>query len=86
MHKTVSSKIRVDLSADELQAVIKLAEDQIFRVKFIDPKMPGHKKNAEELHAAESALGVLKQALPKQFGMRTPTESDVHLSSKAKAS
>jgi hypothetical protein len=72
-----SSKIRIELTADELQAVVKLAEDQIFRVKFIDPKMPGHKRNGEEIQAAESALAALKACLPKHLGLRSPTHSDV---------
>ena len=85
MAKTATSKISVGLSAVELEALIKLAEDQLFRVKFIDPKMPGHRKNPEQLRAAESAVSTLKESLPKGPGFKTDP-SQIHIASKEKVS
>jgi hypothetical protein len=36
-------KITVQLTAAELQALVTPSENQFFRLKFIDPKMPGYK-------------------------------------------
>jgi hypothetical protein len=61
-------KITVQLSLDELQSLIKLTENQFFRIKFIDPKMPGYKAHPSELEAAQSAVAVLKEALSRING------------------
>jgi hypothetical protein len=82
MPKTATAKIRVDLSAVELEALIKLAEDQLFRVKFIDPKMPGHRKDPEQVRAAESAVSTLRESLPK-VGFKTDP-SQIHIPTKEK--
>jgi hypothetical protein len=63
MPTTADPKIRLELSLQELKAVTALVEDQLFRVKFIDPKIPGHKNDPEQLRAAESALANLKERL-----------------------
>jgi hypothetical protein len=62
MGKPSVPKIHIELTAAELQATITLAEDQLFRVKFIDPNMPGHRANPDQVQAAESALHRLKAA------------------------
>jgi hypothetical protein len=80
------SKVRVELSAEELKALIKLAEDQLFRIKFIDPKMPGHKGNVEQVRSAESAVAALKQAVPKEHGTRPPSPSEFRIGVKEKSS
>ena len=61
-------KINVQLTLDELQALLSMSENQIFRQKFVDPKFPGHKSQPKYLQAAESAMGVLKSALGKEKG------------------
>ncbi len=55
--------VRIELSVEQLQANIRFLEDQIFRVKFIDPKIPGNRTNLEHINAAESALAVMQEAL-----------------------
>jgi hypothetical protein len=56
-------KIKFELSLDELQALITLTENQFFRIKFLDPKMPGYKGRPAEVEAAQSAIVVLKESL-----------------------
>ena len=63
-------KITVRFTAEELQAAAKLSEDQFFRLKYIDPKMPGYKVHPEELRTAQSAVQVLQEALRKEKGPR----------------
>ena len=55
-------KVGVQLSGSELRAVISMLEDQLFRIRFIDRKLPGYKLDAECFQAAESALEQLRAA------------------------
>ena len=63
-------KITLRLTAEELQALVTLSENQFFRLKYIDPKMPGYKVHPEELRAAQSAVQVLQDALKKEKGFK----------------
>lgn len=56
-------KISVSLSLEELQALVTLADNQLFRVKYIDPKMPGYIVQPKELEVASSAVQILGEAL-----------------------
>jgi len=71
----MTKKISVSLSLEQLQAVLTLAENQLFRVKHIDPKMPGYIVRPEELEVATSAMGILGEALKtaKQAKAKTIT-------------
>jgi hypothetical protein len=66
-------KISVELSLEELQAIVTLADNQLFRVKYIDPKMPGYISHPEELAVSKSALQVLQDALNTAKGIKTRT-------------
>ena len=63
-------KITVQLTAEELQALVTLSENQFFRLKYIDPKMPGYQAHPEALRVAQSAVQVLEDALRKEKGFR----------------
>ncbi len=63
--------ITVALSAEQLEALVTLADNQLFRMKYIDPKMPGHKASPEGLENARAALQVLQEALKKTKGVGT---------------
>jgi hypothetical protein len=41
--------IKVEMTLEELLLVTTLISDQLFRKEFIDPKMPGYKRDPEEL-------------------------------------
>lgn len=59
---------------EELQALLTLADNQFFRIKYIDPKIPGHKERPDELRAAQSAVQVLQNALKTEKGFKqTPS-------------
>lgn len=68
------AKITIQLTTEELQALLTLADNQFFRIKYIDPKIPGHKARPDELRAAQSAVQVLQNALKAVKGFRqTPS-------------
>lgn len=56
-------KISISLTFEELQALATLADNQLFRVKYIDPKMPGYSIHPKELEIASSAVQILTEAL-----------------------
>lgn len=68
-------KITVQLTAEELQALVTLSENQFFRLKYIDPKMPGYKAHPEELRAAQSAVQILEEALKREKGFKAALSS-----------
>jgi len=68
-------KITLQLTAEELQALVTLSQNQFFRLKYIDPKMPGYKDHSEELRAAQSAVQVLQDALKREKGFKLSVSS-----------
>jgi len=63
-------QIPVKLSLEELQALLEMVENQLFRIKFIDSKIPGHKANPEKQRAASSAVSTLQEAFKKAKGFK----------------
>jgi len=63
-------KISVELTLEELQAILTLADNQLFRVKYIDPKMPGYVSRPDELRAANSAVQILQDAVKTAKGIK----------------
>ena len=61
-------KIRIELTVEELEALVTLAENQFFRMKFLDPKIPGYKAKPDEMKAAQSAVATIHKALDVEKG------------------
>ena len=80
-----TNTITVTLTPDELRAVISFVDDQLFRVKFIDPKMPGYHADKERTKAAESALELLKSVGKHHLRPNSHGQSDIVLPQKAPA-
>ena len=66
-------QITVSLSREQLEILLTLTDNQLFRMKYIDPKMPGHKARPEDLENARTAVRVLNDALSKVRGFGTGT-------------
>lgn len=58
----------VKFSSHEIELLISLASDQIFRREFIDPKMPGHRSKPEDVVLGKALVGRLKLALEQDEG------------------
>ena len=67
------SQISVKFSVEEIQALLELVENQLFRVKFIDTKLPGHKVNPEKLRHSSAAVSSLQEALKRAKGFKVGT-------------
>jgi hypothetical protein len=59
-------KLAFRMSKDEIRAVLSLADDQIFRLKFIDRKIPGYKFDAQKFESGLSGVEVLRHALREE--------------------
>jgi hypothetical protein len=68
--KLSMQQIPVKLSLEEIQALLEMVENQLFRMKFIDTKLPGHKPNPEKLRACASAVNTLQEAFKKAKGYK----------------
>jgi len=51
------------LSIEELEVLLPLASDQLFRNEFIDTRMPGFERNREKVQAAKAMIGRIKERL-----------------------
>jgi hypothetical protein len=55
--------VALKLTIEELRLLTTLASDQVFRRQFIDPRMPGHKTNPEEMSLGKSLVARLRLML-----------------------
>jgi hypothetical protein len=53
-------RISVKLTVDELKLLTALAADQLFHQEFIDPRMPGHSTNRDQLTLGKALVGRLR--------------------------
>lgn len=60
--------INLRLTATELQILLRLATDQLFRKEFIDSRMPGCHSDIDELNAGKK----LVQRMRLAAGMKEP--------------
>ena len=63
-------QIPVKLSVDEIRALLEMVENQLFRMRFIDSKIPGYKANPEKQRVATSAVNTLQEAFKRANGFK----------------
>lgn len=64
--------ITLKLTLEELELMTTLVSDQLFRREFIDPKMPGHKSNSEEMKLGKALLDRMKLMVDPGAAKRIP--------------
>lgn len=64
-------KLTVQFTLEELQELLELVDNQLFRMKYIDSKIPGHKPNPDKLRAATSAVQTLRDTFKTAKGFKT---------------
>jgi hypothetical protein len=64
-------RLAVSLSLEEAQALLELVDNQLFRIKFIDSKIPGYKANPEKLRVSTSAVDAVRAVVNKAKGIKT---------------
>jgi len=63
--------VAIKMSAEELRALLEMVDNQLFRMKYIDSKIPGHRNKPEELKLATAAVGILREAFKRARGIKT---------------
>ena len=58
--------VTVKLNLEELRLLTTLASDQVFRRQFIDPRMPGHRPNSEEMNLGKALVARLRLMLDEE--------------------
>ena len=61
-------KISVSLTLAELESTVSMMDNQLFRMKFIDSKLPGHRTDPDKVRVSASAVGILQEAYKKAKG------------------
>ncbi|HYM05132.1 MAG TPA: hypothetical protein VEU11_01100 [Terriglobales bacterium] len=62
-HKTTTKKPFLHLTIEELEVLLPLASDQLFRNEFIDIRIPGFEQNREKLQSAKAVVSRIKERL-----------------------
>ena len=62
--------INVKLTSKEIELLAGLASDQLFRREFIDPKIPGYKKNSGEISMGKALVARLRSILDSDRGRK----------------
>ena len=60
------------LTVEEVKLLATLVSDQLFRREFIDPKMPGHKSNSEEMKLGKALVARMKLMVDPDAAKRIP--------------
>ena len=53
----------MQLTFQELEVLLPLATDQLFRNEFIDRRIPGFQKSPQDIQAAKAVLNQIKERL-----------------------
>jgi hypothetical protein len=61
--------LTVKLNVYQLKALLELVDNQLFRMKFIDSRIPGHIAKPEELALATAAIDTLRNTYNKAMGI-----------------
>jgi hypothetical protein len=61
--QTTNKSGGLQLTFQELEVLLPLATDQLFRNEFIDRRIPGFQKSHEEIQAAKATLNQIKERL-----------------------
>jgi hypothetical protein len=72
----VLKKIKIELNPEELRILTTLAENQFFRMKYIDTRLPGYSIPLDKFKAAQSAVAMLTEAMKKERGFPAKPESN----------
>ena len=58
--------VALKLTLEELRLLTTLTSDQVFRRQFIDPRMPGHRTNSEEMNLGKALVARLRLMLDEE--------------------
>ena len=65
--------ITLSFTVDEIKAVLHTVHNQLFHIKYLDPRFPGYKAQPGQVEAVESAIRTLEAAL-KEHRLHSPAQ------------
>ena len=69
--------IRVEFTVAELDLLTTLASDQLFRIEFIDPKMPGYKADNDKIGVTKTLIARLRSVLAENRSVGSALSVDL---------
>ena len=67
-----TKKPSLELSIEELEVLLPLASDQLFRNEFIDIRFPGFEQNREKIQSAKAVISWIKERLLEAQQQHSP--------------
>jgi hypothetical protein len=67
-------KIKLELDPAEVKTLAMMAENELLRMRFINPRLPGYNIDPNVFRAAQSATALLTEAMKKQKGFPVTAE------------
>ena len=68
----MADRIKFQLDAAEVKLLTMMAENELFRMRFVNPRLPGYLIDPEVLRASQSITGRLTEAMKKLRGFPPP--------------
>lgn len=65
--------LTLKLTSQELKLLTALASDQLFRREFIDPRIPGYRKDLDELSRGKELVARLKTMMEPAYHTQAAT-------------
>jgi hypothetical protein len=66
------TQINLKFTTRELDLLSSLAADQLFRREFIDPRLPGHRSNPEDIVLGKRLVERMRIQVDRANGIVTP--------------
>lgn len=76
MDRTTTTLITLKLTAPEIELLISLASDQLFRREFIDPRLPGYKSNPAEVSLGKKLVERLRLVTDRAKGVSAQSKAE----------
>lgn len=70
--------ISVKFTTREIELLGSLASDQLFRREFIDPRLPGHRSNPEDLSLGKKLVERLRLTADRVKKIPPPKRNGAH--------
>ena len=61
--------IKLTLTGEELRVLATLADNELFRMRFVDPRLPDYRIDPEVFRAAQSVTAKLSEIMKRERGL-----------------
>lgn len=67
--------LNIKLTIEEVNLLASLAADQLFRMEFINPKIPGYRSNSSQINLGKALVVRLRSTVNPGYGKDTMTRT-----------